>query len=146
MHAVRHELPLCLDEGPLSSREATWGPVHVVFQSLPAKWTDAALFADAPAGGCPCPHWGYMLRGTMRITYADHDELVHAGAAYYIPAGHTIRAITDCELVEFSAEAEYQAALALAARAGAVGTGPATGSPVPDLAEVAVDDAATWVH
>jgi hypothetical protein len=134
MHAVRHELPLSLDEGSLLSREATWGPVHVVFQSLPAKWTDAGLFADAADGQCPCPHWGYMLRGTMRNIYADHDELVHAGAAYYIPPGHTIRAVTDCELVEFSAEDAYQAALALAARAMDAGAGGAAAIPAGDTA------------
>jgi hypothetical protein len=134
MHAVRHELPLSLDEGSLLSREATWGPVHVVFQSLPAKWTDAGLFADAADGQCPCPHWGYMLRGTMRIIYADHDELVHAGAAYYIPPGHTIRAVTVCELVEFSAEDAYQAALALAARAMDAGAGGAAAIPAGDTA------------
>src|SRR5690349_14127575 len=142
MHAVRHELPLSLEEGSLSSREATWGPMHVVFQSLPAKWTDADLFAGAPTGECPCPHWGYMVRGTMRITYADHDELVHAGAAYYIPPGHTIRAITDCELVEFSAEDAYQAALAMAARTGAA----EAGSEAPILAPVPADGAPGLVH
>ena len=142
MHAVRHELPLSLEEGSLSSREATWGPMHVVFQSLPAKWTDAGLFADAPTGECPCPHWGYMVRGTMRITYADHDELVHAGAAYYIPPGHTIRAITDCELVEFSAEDAYQAALAIAARTVGAGAGGPVGPPMAAIPE----DEAAWVH
>ena len=134
MHAVRHELPLSLDEGSLSSREATWGAVHVVFQSLPAKWTDAGLFADAPDGRCPCPHWGYMLRGTMRIIYADQDELVHAGAAYYIPPGHTIRAVTDCELVEFSTEDAYQAALAVATRAMDATAGGAAAIPAGDTA------------
>ena len=143
MHAVRHELPLSLEEGSLSSREATWGPMHVVFQSLPAKWTDADLFAGAPAGGCPCPHWGYMVRGTMRIIYADHDELVHAGAAYYILPGHTIRAITNCELVEFSAEDEYQAGLAIAARTLAAGADGQAGLPV---TAIPADDAAAWVH
>jgi hypothetical protein len=37
---------------------------------------------------CQCPHWGYIFKGRMRVTYADHEDLVNAGDAYYMPPGH----------------------------------------------------------
>jgi hypothetical protein len=38
----------------------------------------------------------------MRVRYADHEEVVTAGEAYYLAPGHLPVMEEDCEMVEFS--------------------------------------------
>jgi hypothetical protein len=44
------------------------------------------LFKELPYG-CECPHWGYLLKGRMRVKYADHEEVITAEEAYYLAPG-----------------------------------------------------------
>ncbi len=43
-----------------------------------------------------------MLKGKMRVKYADHEEVITAGEAYYLAPGHLPVMEEDCEMVEFS--------------------------------------------
>ena len=38
----------------------------------------------------------------MRVKYADHEEVITAGEAYYLAPGHLPVMEEDCEMVEFS--------------------------------------------
>ena len=55
-----------------------------------------------PDDRCQCPHWGYVLKGQVRITYPDHEEVIRAGDAYYLPPGHHAFYEAGTEAVEFS--------------------------------------------
>ena len=46
------------------------------------------LMKGLPGDRCPCPHWGYVLKGRLTFRFADHDEVVEAGDAFYLPPGH----------------------------------------------------------
>jgi quercetin dioxygenase-like cupin family protein len=46
------------------------------------------LLKGAPDDRCQCPHWGYVLEGQLTYRFADHDETVRAGEAFYLPPGH----------------------------------------------------------
>ena len=48
------------------------------------------------------PALGYVLRGRIVFTYAEHEETYQAGDAYYAPPGHTPVCFAGTELVEFS--------------------------------------------
>ena len=49
---------------------------------------------------CQCPHWGYIVDGSVHVRYTDGTEEVNeAGEAVYWPPGHTI--LTEDEGVEF---------------------------------------------
>ena len=38
---------------------------------------------------CPAPHWGYIIKGRVRIKYKDApDEILQAGDVFYLPPGH----------------------------------------------------------
>ncbi len=37
----------------------------------------------------------------MRVTYADHEEVITAGEAYYLSPGHNVVMEEDCEMLEF---------------------------------------------
>jgi hypothetical protein len=71
----------------------TWGELGV---------TGAGPLLDRCSGRCDRPHWGYVIRGEMRVAYPDHDEVISAGDAYYVAPGHLGRRLVDAELVDFS--------------------------------------------
>jgi mannose-6-phosphate isomerase-like protein (cupin superfamily) len=62
----------------------------------------APALAGLPGGHCSCPHWGYVTKGRLVFTFADHEEAYEAGDAFYTPPGHTPAADADTEFVMFS--------------------------------------------
>ena len=55
-----------------------------------------------PNDMCHSPHWGYMLKGRITFRFADHEELVEAGDAFYLPPGHIPIVEAGTEYVQFS--------------------------------------------
>jgi hypothetical protein len=51
---------------------------------------------------CQCPHWGYLFKGKILVRYADREETIVAGQAFYMPPGHAPEALEECELLQFS--------------------------------------------
>jgi hypothetical protein len=89
------------------------GPVDVLEQDLDGGYTANVLSFAAdvdmtpllqglPDDRCPCPHWGYVLRGRMVFAYADHEETYEAGDAFYAPPGHVPKIDAGTEYVQFS--------------------------------------------
>lgn len=62
----------------------------------------APMLASLPGGNCSCPHWGYVFKGRLTIRYADHEETVEGGEAFYMSPGHAPAAEAGTELVQFS--------------------------------------------
>ena len=61
------------------------------------------LLEGQPEDLCQVPHWGYLLAGTVTVTYTDGTEEVNtAGDVYYWPPGHTLRVDEDVEAIVFS--------------------------------------------
>ena len=65
---------------------------------------------------CPCPHWGYVLKGRLTYRFADHEEVFEAGDAFYLPPGHVPLADAGSELVQFSPSEELRAVDAVMAK------------------------------
>jgi hypothetical protein len=55
-----------------------------------------------PGGNCSCPHWGYVLKGKVTVRYDDHEEVLEAGDAFYMPPGHAPEAEAGTELLQIS--------------------------------------------
>src|SRR3990172_3514928 len=52
---------------------------------------------------CQSPHWGYLLKGELTVTYADDtQEVIKGGDLFYWPPGHTVRVGADAEVILFS--------------------------------------------
>lgn len=73
----------------------------------PRRWGALTVASSgAVDGSCPpaCArsHWGYVIRGSLRVTYPDHAEVVRAGAAYYVAPGHHAIDRSEAEVVEFT--------------------------------------------
>ena len=116
MRGSKHDLPVAFDGAGVVSRQAEWGDLNVALETFPAGTDPSPLFKGLPDDRCPCPHWGYVVRGRFRVRYRDREEVVHAGDAYYMPPGHVPIFEEDTEVVEFSPKGEYQAMLEVVAR------------------------------
>jgi hypothetical protein len=55
-----------------------------------------------PGGQCHCPHWGYVFKGQITVTYGDREEVIGAGDAFYMPPGHVPAALAGSEFIQFS--------------------------------------------
>ena len=90
-------------------REVNWGGMNVSFVSIkePALGMDMApLFKGLPDDRCQTPHWGYVLKGSLKMLYADRNETFTAGQIYYIEPGHIPNITEPTEFIEFSREEE----------------------------------------
>jgi hypothetical protein len=116
MRGSKEDLPVAFEAGEVISRQAEWGDMNVAIEAGPAGMDTAPLFKGLPDDRCQCPHWGYVLKGKMRVTYADREEIIEAGDAYYLAPGHTVRIEEDGEVVEFSPKGEYEKTMEVAAR------------------------------
>jgi hypothetical protein len=65
---------------------------------------------------CQYSHYGYVLKCRMRVRYADREEAVEAGDAYYLAPGHAPMMEAGTEIVEFSPKEEYQKTMEVAER------------------------------
>lgn len=69
---------------------------------------------------CQSPHWGYLLKGRVRIKRRGGDVVLNTGDVYYLEPGHVPVFEADTEILEFSAKKEYQMTIDVVARNMAV--------------------------
>ncbi len=108
MHAGKEGLSVASDAPGYESRQAEWGDFNVAFETIAGGLDATEPFSVLPDGRCQCPHWGYVIKGRLRIKYADREETISAGEAYYMEPGHIPVIEEDAELIEFSPLGEYQ--------------------------------------
>lgn len=103
MKMRKEELPVALELPVATFRVAEWDDTSVAFVTLKAGADAGPLLEGLPGNKCQCPHWGYMLEGTIHVDYADGThEVCKAGEMFHWPAGHTVRVEEDTSFVEFS--------------------------------------------
>ena len=76
-------------------RTAHWGDMEVGYTTLDSTLdcTEQYKWGGLPGGVCPCPHYGYLFEGRIRVKYPDSDwpdEVIEAGEAYFVPSGHVL--------------------------------------------------------
>ena len=107
MHQVMEQIPLKF-EGPETTVRATgaWGGMVAVYSEFPAGTDLGPLLKGLPGGVCPCPCWGYLIKGKLRISHSSgDDEVVKAGEVFYTPPGNVMAVEEDAAIVYFSPEA-----------------------------------------
>jgi len=90
------------DFGVAEDRHDDLDGYTVSFVTIRQSHDLAPMLASLPGGKCSCPHWGYVLKGRLTIRYADHEEIVESGEAFYMSPGHAPAAEAGTELVQFS--------------------------------------------
>ncbi len=86
-----------------------WGGMTIAINELPAGTDFAPLLEGLKNNSCQVPHWGYILKGSLRLKYDDGKEvLLTAGDVFYMPPGHTASVVEDLKLLDFSPEKEMK--------------------------------------
>ena len=116
MRATRDQLPILFGTDWAGVRGTDWGELWATVVSIPAGTDITPLLKGLPNNRCPCSHWGYVLTGEMRVTFADGEETVRAGDLFYLPPGHAVVVQHDVEYVEFSPPGAYDDFLEAAER------------------------------
>ena len=97
------------DMGPVGEdRHEDLDGYTVNFVSLLQESDLTPLLKGLPDDRCQCPHWGFVFKGKLTWRFADHEEVVEAGDAYYAPPGHIPVAAAGSEFVSFSPTEELQ--------------------------------------
>jgi hypothetical protein len=116
MRGSREDLPATIGSDEVIIQEAEWADIHVGFETYNEEFDLAPLLKGLPDDMCQCPHNGYVLKGRMRVAYADREEVVEAGDAYYLAPGHAPFMEAGTEIVEFSPKDEYRKTMEVAER------------------------------
>jgi hypothetical protein len=84
------EIPLEMELGEIETRGVDCGGLYTRYVDLPAGTDFTPLLAGLERDHCQCPHWGYVLEGSITVRYEDGTQDTNkAGDVYYWPAGHT---------------------------------------------------------
>ncbi|MER7625587.1 hypothetical protein [Streptomyces sp. NPDC126503] len=108
----REDTPVAIEGGGVDfrTREAG-GDLSVAFIHLPEGTDMGPALKGLEDDLCQCPHWGYVLKGKIRMRTASGEEFYEAGQAYYWGPGHAPEALRDTDVVEFSPTAEFTAVI-----------------------------------
>jgi hypothetical protein len=103
MRAAPNEMTVELEVGDIHTKGEEWGDQLVRHLSLPPGADFRPQLAGLPGDECDCPHWGYVVSGSIRIRYTDGtEEVSKAGDLYYWPGGHTGWSDEGVTFIEFS--------------------------------------------
>lgn len=96
------------DFGLAVDRTAHLDDITVNIVSIRETHSLREALAGLPNGQCQCPHWGYVLSGTMTVDYGDREETYGPGDAFYMTPGHVPTADAGSEFVLFSPKEELE--------------------------------------
>jgi quercetin dioxygenase-like cupin family protein len=99
------------DFGVAEDRSEDLEGYNVTFVTIRETHDLKAMLSVLPGGQCHCPHWGYVIAGSITVDYGDHEETIEAGDAYYMPPGHVPGAVAGTELLMISPADEYAATM-----------------------------------
>ena len=86
-----------------------WGGMCVDINNAPAGTEFSPLLEGLENDHCQVPHWGYVVKGAIRMDYEDgNSEVFRAGEAFYMKPGHTGGVLEDLLLVSFGPEEGIQ--------------------------------------
>jgi hypothetical protein len=106
------DLPAIIHDDNVELRMGEVGAMTVSFISLKAGTDLGPALVGLADDLCPCPHWGYMLEGTLGMHTPDGDREYHAGHAFYWAPGHAPFALSDCRYVDFSPTHDFAEVIA----------------------------------
>lgn len=112
MRAPIKEIPVEMKIDAIETRGQNWGGQLVRHLDLPPGVDFTPLFKGLPGDMSQCPHWGYVLAGSIHLRYADGtEEVTKAGELYAWPGGHTGWTDEGVTFAEFSPVEELQPVL-----------------------------------
>lgn len=115
MRIAKEDVPVKIDAPGAVARQQTgfgdstgFGKISGEYFSLGAGADIAPLLHGLEGNLCQCPHWGFIIKGSVTTTYtAGDEETATTGDLFYWPPGHTVKAGEDSEIILFSPQAEH---------------------------------------
>ena len=106
---VKMEIPGAIIRQQNDFGDATgFGKISGEYFTLAAGVDTTPLFQGLDGNACQCPHWGYVIKGTITTTAADgSEETVNTNDLFYWPPGHNVRVDEDAEIIMFSPQNEH---------------------------------------
>jgi hypothetical protein len=119
MRITKNDIPARIDIPGALARQATGFGDASGYSMLGAEYFTLGAGADiAPLlqglhdDACHAPHWGFMMSGSLVVTYTDGTtESCVGDDLFYWPPGHSVRVVDDAELVLFSPQVEHGAVM-----------------------------------
>jgi hypothetical protein len=108
MHITKTDIPVRVEAPGAVARQApdfgvAEGAIGAEYFSLATGTDLAPLLAGLDGDACHAPHWGYVIKGQVVVTYTDGGtESCSTGDVFHWPAGHSVRVDDDAELILFS--------------------------------------------
>jgi hypothetical protein len=102
-------LPVVVDGDGVVIRATEAGELTISLVRLATGHDARPLFKGLPGDLCQCPHWGYVIKGRLRVWTANGASELVAGQAFYWPPGHAPEALEDAEFLEISPTQELHA-------------------------------------
>ena len=96
------QLPVTIANENVDVRTLEVGEMTVGWFRFKAGTDLSPALVGLPGDLCPCPHWGYLLKGRILMKTPDGDQIYEAGAPFYWGPGHAPVALEDSEYVDFS--------------------------------------------
>ncbi len=118
MKIQKEDIPVAM-EGPgmIARSQSGYGGMTIAFNEFPAGTDVGPLLEGLEHDSCHCPHWGYILAGSMRVQYHDgKKETLQAGDVFYLPPGHIALVEEDLKMIEFSPDKEFGEVMAHVAK------------------------------
>jgi hypothetical protein len=115
MNISKNKIPIKVDAPGAVARQKTdfgdatgYGAIGAEYFTMDAGTDIAPLLQGLEDDLCQAPHWGYIVKGDLTVTYKDGEkEDVQSGDLFYWPPGHTVKVNEDAEFVLFSPQHEH---------------------------------------
>ena len=115
MRIAKQDIPTRIDVSGAVARQtddfgdaSEHGPLAAEWFSLGAGTDIAPLLQGLEDDACQAPHWGYVVHGSLVVTYTDGTvEKCMEHDLFHWPPGHSVRVVDDAEVVLFSPQVEH---------------------------------------
>lgn len=110
--SIGHDYSIAISEfpsnNPINYIEG-WGGMAVAVNEMPAGTNLAPLLEGLKNNSCQVPHWGYIIKGVLRLRYDDgREDVLKAGDLFYMPPGHIAIVEEDMKMMDFSPEKGFK--------------------------------------
>lgn len=114
MRIAKHDIPVKIETDGAIARQVVnfgdasgYGMISGDYLSLSTGFDVSPLLQGLERNLCHTPHWGYLLKGELNVTYEDGtQEIIKSGDLFYLPPGHTLKVRETVEAVMFSPQDE----------------------------------------
>jgi hypothetical protein len=104
-------VPVAIEGDGVQLRKRSVGSMTVALVSARQGIDMRPALRGLPGDRCQCPHWGYVLEGTVRMHTGDGHKDYTAGQAFYWAPGHAPEFIEDASYVDFSPTDDFDAVI-----------------------------------